>query len=282
MINEFKLPELGENIETAQIVKITVKPGDNVKEDQSVLEIETDKATVEVPAEFNGTIKEVFIKEGEKVKVGSVVFTYETGGSKSFEPDKPEVKQEVKVEQKLEHKVEEKKNEVKISGKFEFRLPELGENISSATITKVLVKTGDDVSEDTTVLEIETDKATVEIPAEITGKVLEVFVKNGEKANVGQVIFTVEGVSTKVEEIKQPEVVKETVIEPKFVPAPVKVEAPQPERLSPPVIKEKSNMPTQIAPAAPSVRRFAREIGIDINMVRGSGKSGRISIAVQQ
>lgn len=278
MINEFKLPELGENIETAQIVKITVKPGDIVKEDQSVLEIETDKATVEVPAEFNGTIKEVFIKEGEKVKVGSVVFTYETGESKSFEPDKPEVKQEVKVEQKLEHKVEEKKNEVKISGKFEFRLPELGENISSATITKVLVKTGDDVSEDTTVLEIETDKATVEIPAEITGKVLEVFVKNGEKANVGQVIFTVEGVSTKVEEIKQTEVVKETVIEPKFVPAPVKVEAPQPERLSPPVIKEKSNMPTQIAPAAPSVRRFAREIGIDINMVRGSGKSGRISI----
>lgn len=278
MINEFKLPELGENIETAQIVKITVKPGDNVKEDQSVLEIETDKATVEVPAEFNGIVKEVFIKEGEKVKVGSVVFTYETGETISHKPNEPEVKQEINIEQKHEQKVEEKINEVKISGKSEFRLPELGENISSATITKVLVKTGDDVSEDTTVLEIETDKATVEIPAEITGKVLEVFVKNGEKANVGQVIFTVEGVSTKVEEIKQPEVVKETLIEPKFVPAPVKVEAPQPERLSPPVIKEKSNMPTQIAPAAPSVRRFAREIGIDINMVRGSGKGGRISI----
>ncbi len=279
MTKEFKLPELGENIETAQIVKINVKSGDKVTEDQSVLEIETDKATVEVPAEFNGIIKDVFIKEGEKVKVGSVVFTFTTGDEAIVEPIKVEpIKAEVKEERKPDLKVEEKKSEVKNSGKAEFKLPELGENISAATITKVLVKIGDKITEDTVVLEIETDKATVEIPAEMTGTVTAVFVNNGEKANVGQVIFTVDGVSSKVEEFKQPEVVKETVIEPKFVPAPPKVEAPQPERLSPPVITEKSNMPSKIAPAAPTVRRFAREIGIDINMVRGSGKSGRISI----
>ncbi len=278
MKNEFKLPELGENIETAQIVKINVKAGDNVTEDQSVLEIETDKATVEVPAEFNGTINEVFIKEGEKVKVGSVVFTYETGDIKSSLNVKTEIIEEVKVEQKQEVKVEVKKLEVKTLGKTEFKLPELGENITSATITKILVKTGDVINENTTVLEIETDKATVEIPAEITGKVIDVFVKNGDKANVGQAIFTVEIEMIKGETENKPEVAKEVISEPKFVPAPAKVEAPQPERLSPPVITDKSNMPKQIAPAAPSVRRFAREIGIDINMVRGSGKSGRISI----
>lgn len=277
MTKEFKLPELGENIETAQIVKITVKPGDKVTENQSVLEIETDKATVEVPAEFNGIIKEVFAKEGEKVKVGSVVFTYEDGLQTAEEPKKQEVP-EVKTEEKPEIKIEEKKPEIKSSGKLEFKLPELGENISAATITKVLVKPGDNINENTTVLEIETDKATVEIPAEISGTVLEVFVKNGDKANVGQVIFTLEGVNTKVEKIEEPLPQAKTIEEPKFIPAPTKTEAPKPERLTPPVITDKVNLPNKIAPAAPSVRRFAREIGIDINMVRGSGKGGRISI----
>jgi pyruvate dehydrogenase E2 component (dihydrolipoamide acetyltransferase) len=277
MTKEFKLPELGENIETAQIVKITVKPGDKVTENQSVLEIETDKATVEVPAEFNGIIKEVFAKEGEKVKVGSVVFTYEDGLQTAEEPKKQE-EPEVKAEAKPEIKIEEKKPEIKSSGKLEFKLPELGENISAATITKVLVKPGDNINENSTVLEIETDKATVEIPAEISGTVLEVFVKNGDKANVGQVIFTIEGVNTKVEKTEEPLYVAKTSEEPKFIPAPTKTEAPKPERLTPPVITDKVNLPNKIAPAAPSVRRFAREIGIDINMVRGSGKGGRISI----
>lgn len=283
MKKEFKLPELGENIENAQLVKINVKAGDTVSADMSVLEIETDKATVEVPAEFNGTIKEVFVKEGDRVKVGSVVFTYEDGEILSAKEEIKTVATEPETIENEFKKVEENvvvEQPTKPLGLNQFILPGLGENITSAAITKVLVKPGDKITDDTIVLEIETDKATVEIPAETTGVVKEVFVKAGEKANVGQVIFTLVGVeSTKVEAVKEQEpVVEKAQVEEMFVPAPPKSEPVTPERLTPPVVVDRSKMPKNIAPAAPSVRRFAREIGIDINLVRGSGKSGRISI----
>ncbi len=283
MKKEFKLPELGENIESAQLVKINVKAGDTVSADMAVLEIETDKATVEVPAEFNGTVKEVFVKEGDRVKVGSVVFTYEDGVESTVKEEKTEVAQEPIKEELKVNNVEESvviEETVKSVGTKQFILPGLGENITSASITKVLVKPGDKITEDTVVLEIETDKATVEIPAEVTGTVKEVLVKAGEKANVGQVIFTLEGTTTiKAEVVKEEKVVtQKEEVEEKFVPAPPKVDPVKPERLTPPVVTDRSKMPTTIAPAAPSVRRFAREIGIDINLVRGSGKGGRISI----
>lgn len=281
MINEFKLPELGENIATAQVVKILVKSGDKITKDQSVLEIETDKATVEVPAEMDGIVVDVKIEEGTKVKVGSVVFTFKTEGTEVEAKPEP-VKIEKPVEVKAEQiKPNEQPKQTVSTGIVEFKLPELGENIAVATITKVLVNKGDVINKDTTVLEIETDKATVEVPAEVSGTVIEVFVSSGEKAKVGQVIFTVSGVATV--EVKKEAVVK---VEDKKVEVPTPVFQPQKSndaqinvaKLTPPIIPGRNTMPGKIAPAAPSVRRFAREIGIDINMVRGSGNSGRISI----
>ena len=110
MAFEFKLPELGENIEQADIVKVLVKVGETVEVDQILLEIETDKATVEVPAEKSGTVKSVNAKDGDTVKVGSVIFTFdEENGTESIqETPKEEPKQEV-VEPKAEVKKEEKK-----------------------------------------------------------------------------------------------------------------------------------------------------------------------------
>ena len=92
MTIEFKLPELGENIETADIVKILVAEGDNVKVDQILFEIETDKATVEVPSEVEGVITKVLAKEGTTVKVGDVLFLIETDSEeKSVQPEKTPV-----------------------------------------------------------------------------------------------------------------------------------------------------------------------------------------------
>lgn len=277
MSKEFKLPELGENIESAQITKILVAVGDKVEIDQPVLEIETDKATVEVPSEVSGIVNELKVKDGETAKVGQVIFTIDSPGSENIQkPKSDEVKKEA-VQQVKEKPVEKEKSTTKkVSGKTEFKLPELGENIESAQITKVTIKPGDNITEETVVLEIETDKATVEVPAEMNGVVKEVFVKDGDTAQVGQIIFTLEGsstvetkspsdeVKTKQEEIKT-EVKKEVQIpQTKTI-----VEAHRPQR---------SELPKIIAPASPSVRRFAREIGIDIHQVNGSGPGGRISI----
>lgn len=279
MITEFKLPELGENITAADITKILVKPGDSVEPDQSVLEIETDKATVEVPAELKGIVKEVFVKEGDKVKIGSVIFTVETGAAPAEKKaEAPAVKAEApKAEAPKAEAPAEKPAPVSASHvKSEFVLPSLGENIASADIIKLLIKPGDKVEVNQTVIEIETDKATVEVPSDISGTVKEVFVKEGGKANVGQVLFTVEGGSA-------------APAKPASAPAPKPAEVPVPmtqaETKKVEKLLEQTNIPVKVntvpqlmVPAAPSVRRFAREIGININMVMGKGPGGRISI----
>jgi pyruvate dehydrogenase E2 component (dihydrolipoamide acetyltransferase) len=106
MATEFKLPELGENIESADVANVLVKEGDTVKKDQAIIEIETDKATIEVPSTVDGTITKLFVKSGDKIKVGSVVMVVDEGGTQKV---KPEIKSESKSEQKQENKPTEVK-----------------------------------------------------------------------------------------------------------------------------------------------------------------------------
>lgn len=161
----------------------------------------------------------------------------------------------------------------------EFKIPALGENITSADVTKILIKAGDTIVPDQSVLEIETDKATVEVPVEISGTVKEVFIKEGEKVKIGAVVFTVETGNEKPETKNEKQKAEE--IKPVEVHIPVTPdEVKQTEKLfGQSDIPVKANtIPQLIVPAAPSVRRFAREIGININMVMGRGPGGRISI----
>jgi pyruvate dehydrogenase E2 component (dihydrolipoamide acetyltransferase) len=284
MLIEFKLPELGENIETADITKVLVSVGDKIEIDQSVLEIETDKATVEVPSEVEGIVKEILVKDGEQAKVGQVIFKIEgdgTGAEKS-EPKKTEKKVEkTKEDESQEETKTEKRAETKTkpkqTGKVEIKLPELGENIEAADITKVLVSVGDKVEVDQSILEIETDKATVEVPSEVAGIVKEVKVKDGDNAKVGQVVLIIESADTQKEEIKETKSDEQ--------PKPEKVEEVKQPTPTPAEEKSKATIRTpkrvqqeRIVPAAPTVRRFAREIGIDVHKVNGSGPGGRISI----
>ena len=278
MVIEFKLPELGENIEKADVVKVLVSVGDKVEVDQSLLEIETDKATVEVPSEVSGVIKEVKVKDGDIAKVGQILFLIDGAGKgspavgvKKAEPAKKE------PEEKIKTATPAKEEQPQKSGRLvEFKLPELGENIETADVTKVLVKVGDTVEVDQSVIEIETDKATVEVPIDVSGIVKDVKVKDGEKAKVGQVIIVVEttggtmkAVPSKPASVSQPTKVEEKPVEVK------KETTTQPEEKS---IVNVSDIDKRIVPASPSVRRFAREIGIDIHQVKGSGPGGRISV----
>jgi len=292
MATEFKLPELGENIEAADITSVLVKVGDVVQKDQAILEIETDKATIEVPSTIEGKITKLLIKSGDKIKVGSVVMVVDEGGSVA--DSKPEIKSESKTEAKQESKTAAEKSEpevehkappsTKSSGKKEiidFHLPDLGENIEAADVLNVLVKKGDVIEHDQAILEIETDKATIEVPTTIAGKVVEVLIKAGSKAKVGDVMIKVETGDVSGTESKSGDTKKEEEREApktelkKETPSTPSGERPsiQPAELDnqPPILKG-------AAPAAPSVRRIAREIGIDINKVPGTGPNGRISM----
>ncbi len=287
MAIDIKLPELGENIDSADVLNVLVKTGDKIEKDQGVIEIETDKATIEVPATAAGTVKEVLIKSGDKIKVGQTILKVDDGGSngKAAEAMKP-----------AEEKIETEKEEVRTENKtavntapaakaggskiIEMTLPELGENIESADVLNVLVKTGDKIEKDQGILEIETDKATIEVPATVSGKVVEVIIKSGEKAKVGQTLIKVETGESVEAVIEKATVKEETFTETapvhhveKKVETPAAVsetKIPSERDLQPPVLKG-------AAPAAPSVRRLARELGVDINQVKGTGPNGRIS-----
>ena len=296
MAIEFKLPELGENIESADIINVLVKKGDNIDIDQGVIEIETDKATIEVPSTLKGIVEDVKVKQGDKITVGQVIFTIEDGKQKIERDERKKPAEQPKIFQ-AEKPFEQKKAEIfqkdkserdlkkKEAGRkiVEFKLPELGENIESADVIKVLVNKGDFIEHDQGIIEIETDKATIEVPSDISGKIIDVLIKSGDKARVGQTIIKVETSELPEEEEK----VKEKVSEAGEIPEekPVTVEPKKKSEISgkldgfkPGEIEEQPPILTHAAPAAPSVRRIARELGVDINRVKGTGHSGRISM----
>lgn len=293
MATEFKLPELGENIESADIVNVLVKVGDSIEKEQSIIEIETDKATIEVPSNVSGKITEVLVKQGDSVKVGQTIIKVDEGASsddyallKGLDvkgESKTESKSQAKAETKKEEKKPETKKEIKKqtqtgSGNIvEFKVPDLGENIVSADVINVLVKVGDIIAKDQGVIEIETDKATIEVPSSVEGKIINVNVKAGDKIKVGDILIKVESTSSIPAAKKEP--VKEKTEEVK-IESPAAIETPKGE-VSEMKVGEHDDQPPILkgsAPAAPSVRRIARELGVDINKVPGSGESGRISM----
>ena len=172
----------------------------------------------------------------------------------------------------------------------EFKLPELGENIESGTVASVKIAEGDAVEENQVTFELETDKAVVDIPAPANGKVTKVMVSEGDDVNIGQILFYFEegdgSAAAKTEEKSDAEKTgvaadeKPPADSAKAEPAPVV----PPVTSEPPAQVQQKSAPApapvshSLAPAAPSVRRFAREIGIDINHVPGTGPGGRIFI----
>jgi len=170
-----------------------------------------------------------------------------------------------------------------------FVIPELGENIKSAIVVKVLVSVGDTVELDQTVLELETDKATIEVPADIAGKVVSVAVNEGDTVGIGQAVIGLEEANeASAAPAPTPAPVPEPTPAPAPAPAPTQSEAPKAAEVfvasqtvtaDAPKVVPVENQPAiapNAAPAAPSVRRLAREIGVDVNQVKGTGPGGRI------
>ena len=196
-MRNFVIPELGENINSATVVKVLVKAGDVVEADQPLLELETDKATIEVPADAAGTVAEIKVNEGEQVSIGQLVLVFAGESAATPEPAKEEAPAPAPAQPLATPQPTPQPTSAPVAtagtGTLEFTLPELGENIRTATIVKVLIAVGDTVENDQAVLEVETDKATIEVPSSIAGKVTEVLVAEGDATPIGAVIFRVSG-----------------------------------------------------------------------------------------
>jgi pyruvate dehydrogenase E2 component (dihydrolipoamide acetyltransferase) len=310
-VTEFKLPELGENIDQGDLVRLMISPGATITQGQAVMELETDKAVVEVPSTVSGVVGEVRVKEGEKIKVGQVIFTFENGAGaklKAPEPRVPEPRVPEKAQQAAASASASKATPAETpaptvpvdrrkaaAGPTEFRLPELGENISQGDLVRLMISPGATVSAGQPVMELETEKAVIEVPSSISGTVKQVLVQEGQKIKVGDVIFSIEGAAT-----QQPGRSKHAPVEHVSeqhgarlaFQAAIQAEGKTEEQALPPdqpqALPPSFTMPTQLGkvagtehrepvPAAPHVRRLARELGIDVHEVKGTGPGGRIS-----
>ena len=315
---EFKLPALGENIEQGDLVRLMIAPGAAVSEGQAVMELETDKAVVEVPSSVSGTVKDVLVKEGEKIKVGQVVFTADGNGTAAAVTETPREKdlpqkpaEGVQPASSAPHETSaavsarpgpsvaapQRKRSTDVPAASEFRLQELGENISQGDLVRLMIAPGTKVSEGQPVMELETDKAVIEVPSSVSGIVKEVNVKEGEKIKVGQLIFTLEGGPASQAAAVRPargpvEHVSGQHGARLAFQAAIRAEGKTEEQALPPDQPQPRpadfSMPLQLGkvagtehrqpvPAAPHTRRLARELGVDIYEVKGTGPGGRIS-----
>jgi pyruvate dehydrogenase E2 component (dihydrolipoamide acetyltransferase) len=276
---DIKLPELGENISQGTVSKVLVKIGDIVKKGQNILELETDKAVLEVPSPNEGTVKDILIKAGQIVKVGQPVFVF-TGGVSSSPVNaavgvksSPADSKPAAVQQPAPAQPAAPQTASVASGAvIDMNLPGLGENIVQGTVTKVLVKKGEAIKKGQNILELETDKAVLEVPSAMDGLIEDILIKAGQVVKVGQPAFKIKStgsvVSTATASVTPSAPATTAKAETKTAPSTVAAQS----------TRVQVSEPAKNVSAAPSVRRFSRELGIDITLVKGTGPGGRISI----
>lgn len=278
-MTELKLPELGEGIESGTVINIMVKVGDTITEEQSLLEVETDKVVVEVPSDAAGVVTEILINMGDQVAQGTPIIRLE-GGSVQEETKlaKDEVIADASETMTLVKEPEVKMEVVNKSAAkqivSEIKLPSLGEGIEKGTIIAIHVSEGDTIAAEQTLMEVETDKVVVEVPADFGGKIVEVLVNIGDEIGEGTSIIKISSSSSDELQEETIEVVtKDSAQEVKEM---AKVEIPT--KVETPMVTPMNGARKGKFRASPLAKKVAREIGIDISTMPLKSDSNRISV----
>ena len=188
-----ELPDIGD-FDAVDIIEVLVKVGDSVNENDSIITLETDKATMEIPAPFAGKVAAISIKVGDKVAKGDLILTLESESENSEDAEANS--------DNSESSVPVDKNSKSGSNLNNVELPDIGD-FDAVDIIEVLVKVGDSVNENDSIITLETDKATMEIPAPFAGKVAAISVKVGDKVAKGDLILTLESESENSEDAEE-------------------------------------------------------------------------------
>jgi len=282
-IVEILVPDIGD-FDEVTVIELLVKPGDTIKADQSLLTVESDKASMEIPSSHAGVVKAVKVALGDKVKQGSVVLSLETAEvADSAQSAKKDEKTAVLEPIASSNTATSQSNQVQsaidfvaasapASGSIAVHVPDIGD-FKDVTVIEVLVKVGDSIKVEQSLVTVESDKASMEIPSSSAGVLKELKVKLGDKINIGDLLAVIEGSA------------------PAAASGPASTPAPQPAAQSAPIVPaasapavaapahNPSAAPTGALPhASPSVRKFARELGVPLAEVMGSGPKGRITL----
>ncbi|GLH79086.1 dihydrolipoamide acetyltransferase component of pyruvate dehydrogenase complex [Bradyrhizobium sp. SSBR45G] len=239
-MTDIKVPDIGD-FKDVPVIEIFVKPGDSVKAEDPLIALESDKATMEVPSPRDGTVKAVVVKVGDKVSEGTVVVQFEDAGAAQAEA-RPVVSAPPSPVSAP-------------AGVAEVRVPDIGD-FKEVPVIEIFVKPGDSVKAEDPLVALESDKATMEVPAPLSGTVRELKVKIGDKVSEGAIILVL--------------ATGEVAVAASAPPA-----AAAPVAVSPaPAAADDSSF--ALAYAGPAVRKLAREMAVDLGKVKGTGNHGRI------
>ncbi|MEL4426712.1 dihydrolipoyllysine-residue acetyltransferase [Shewanella indica] len=265
---EVTVPDIGDAADV-DVIEVLVSEGEAIEADAGLITLETDKATMDVPSPQAGTVKSLKVKVGDKVSQGSLVLLLEVGAAASDAPQAPQAAASEAAQPVAAQAAAPATVAVK-----EIAVPDIGD-AADVDVIEVLVAVGDEISVDQGLITLETDKATMEVPAPFGGKLVSLTVKVGDKVSQGSVIATVETQGAAPAAVAAP---AEAPVQTAPAPAPAPAAAPAAQS-RPPVPHHPSagaQPNTGAVHASPAVRRLAREFGVDLTQVKGTGRKGRI------
>jgi len=276
-IMEVTVPDIGD-FDEVTVIELLVKPGDSVKAEQSLITVESDKASMEIPSSHAGVVKELKVGLGDKVKKGSLILMLEVAdevaasGPVAASAAAPAPAAPVADAPVAAAAV--------VSGPVEVRVPDIGD-FKDVTVIEIMVKAGDTVKQEQSLITVESDKASMEIPSSAAGVIKELKVKLGDKVNMGDLLAILEGsVALAAPAAAPTQSVRPESVRPELVEGVEGVEghAPAPAAaLAAPAHIPAATPAPGLPHASPSVRKFARELGVPLNEVKGSGLKGRIT-----
>jgi len=269
---EVKVPDIGDFDEVA-VIELLVKVGDTVKAEQSLITVESDKASMEIPSSTAGVVKELRVALGDKVKEGSVVLVVEAAGEAAAPAPAAAPAAAAPAPASVAAPVDAPVAAPAVAGPVEVRVPDIGD-FKDVAVIEVFVKPGDTIKVEQSLITVESDKASMEIPSSHAGVLKELKVKVGDTVNIGDLLAILEGAAGAAAS----------------APAAAPVTAPAAAAVAAPVAAAVASAPTAapahnptgtpalgLPHASPSVRKFARELGVPLDEVKGSGLKGRIT-----
>jgi pyruvate dehydrogenase E2 component (dihydrolipoamide acetyltransferase) len=258
-VTEIKVPDIGD-FKDVPVIEVMVKAGDHVAAEDSLIALESDKATMEVPAPAGGTVKEVRVKVGDKVSEGSLILLLDSGA----------VGAAVAPAEAPKERVSPPPSPTSTPGGIaEVRVPDIGD-FKDVPVIEILVKPGETVKAEDALVTLESDKATMDVPSPLSGTVQEMRIKVGDKVSEGTILLTL---ATGEGRTSAPELSVSAASTPAPAVAAAAAPAVAPSPAERAAIDETS---FALAYASPGVRKLARELSVDLGKVRGSGDKGRI------
>ncbi|WP_332853166.1 dihydrolipoyllysine-residue acetyltransferase [Duganella sp. S19_KUP01_CR8] len=272
-IVEVKVPDIGD-FKEVEIIELMIKVGDTIKVDQSLITVESDKASMEIPSSAAGVVKEIKVKVGDKVAMGSLLLLLEAEGAGAAAPAAaaaPAPAAAVPAPAPAAAAAPAPAPAAS-AGPVDVKVPDIGD-FKEVEVIEVMVKVGDTIKVDQSLLTVESDKASMEIPSSHAGVVKEVKIKVGDKVAMGSVVLVVEATGgaaapAPAAAAAAPAAAAPAAAAPSPAPAAAAAAAP---------VSQGSVQTGKLAHASPSIRKFARELGVDLGKVPGSGPKGRIN-----